>query len=124
MTQMNNLMDYRASVVSSSASANQNTFTKLKAAIPSTTDLEKSLAPAFYGAAGVFEKDSETQRKIKARAYELHEKMTILASQGIYPTLEKVYADEAEAERKRKEEEAKNKGNELNEDKKAWWDFS
>lgn len=124
MTQMNNLMDYRASVASSSASANQNTFTKLKAAIPSTTDLEKSLAPAFYEAAGVFEKDSETQRKIKARAYELHEKMTILASQGIYPTLEKVYADEAEAERKRKEEEAKNKGNELNEDKKAWWDFS
>jgi len=124
ITQMNNVMDYRASVASSSASANQNTFTKLKAAIPSTTDLEKSLAPAFYEAAGVFEKDSETQRKIKARAYELHEKMTILASQGIYPTLEKVYADEAEAERKRKEEEAKNKGNELNEDKKAWWDFS
>ena len=124
MTQMNNLMDYRASVASSSASANQNTFTKLKAAIPSTTDLEKSLAPAFFEAAGIFEKESETKRKIEERAYELHEKMTILASQGIYPTLERVYADEAEAERIRKEEEAKNKGNELNEDKKAWWDFS
>lgn len=124
MTQMNNLMDYRASVASSSASANQNTFTKLKAAIPSTTDLEKSLAPAFFEAAGMFEKESETKRKIEARAYELHEKMTILASQGVYPTLKRVYADEAEAERIRKEEEAKSKGNELNEDKKAWWDFS
>ena len=124
MTQMNNLMDYNSSMASSSASANQNTFTKLKAAIPSTTDLEKSLAPAFYEVAGMFEKDSETKRKIEARAYELHEKMTILASQGVYPTLERVYADEAEAERIRKEEEAKNKGNELNEDKKAWWDFS
>jgi len=124
MTQMNNLMDYNSSMASSSASANQNTFTKLKAAIPSTTDLEKSLAPAFFEAAGMFEKESETKRKIEARAYELHEKMTILASQGVYPTLERVYADEAEAERIRKEEEAKNKGNELNEDKKAWWDFS
>jgi hypothetical protein len=124
MTQMNNLMDYRSSMASSSASSNQNTFTKLKAAIPSTTDLEKSLAPAFFEAAGIFEKESETKRKIEARAYELREKMTILASQGVYPTLERVYADEAEAERIRKEEEAKNKGNELNEDKKAWWDFS
>ena len=133
MTQMNNLMDYNSSMASSSASANQNTFTKLKAAIPSTTDLEKSLAPAFFEAAGMFEKESETKRKIEARAYELHEKMTILASQGVYPTLERVYADEAEAERIRQEaeaerirqeEEAKNKGNELNEEKKAWWDFS
>jgi len=124
MTQMNNMMDYQSSMASSSASANQNTFTKLKAAIPSTTDLEKSLAPAFYEVAGMFEKDSETKRKIEARAYELHEKMTILASQGVYPTLERVYADEAEAQRIREEAEAKRKGEELSTEKKAWWDFS
>jgi len=99
MTQMNNMMDYQSSMASSSASANQNTFTKLKAAIPSTTDLEKELAPAFYDNAGMFEKSSETDRKIKARAYQLHEAMTIMASQGIFPTVEKVYANEAEAKR-------------------------
>ena len=99
MTQMNNMMDYQSSMASSSASANQNTFTKLKAAIPSTTDLEKELAPAFYDNAGMFEKSSETDRKIKARAFQLHEVMTIMASQGIFPTVEKVYANEAEAKR-------------------------
>ena len=126
ITHMNNLMDYQSSMASSSASANQNTFTKLKAAIPSTADLEKSLAPAFYDNAGMFEGDSETKRKIQARAYELHEKMTILASQGIYPTLERVYADEAKAEEerklaeeRRKIEEQKNNTTPVNEE--SWW---
>lgn len=99
IAQQNNVMDYNSSMASSSASANQNTFTKLKAAISSTTDLEKELAPAFYDNAGMFEKSSETDRKIKARAYQIHEAMTIMASQGIFPTVEKVYANEAEAKR-------------------------
>lgn len=110
MAQMNNVMDYNASMATTNASNNQNTFTKLKAAIPSTTDLEKELAPAFYDKAGMFEKSSETDRKIKARAYQIHEAMTIMASKGIFPTVQKVYADEAEAkriadEKKRIEEE-------------------
>ena len=123
---MNNMMDYSASVASSSASANQNTFTKLKAAVDSQESIAKSIEGEFYGDKGFFEKGSETDRRIQARAGEIREKMLIMASEGIYPTKQKVYDDEEaerkriEAEQKRKEEEEKKK-NPKPENEESWW---
>jgi len=123
---MNNLMDYSASVASSAASANQNTFTKLKAAVPSQEAIAKSIEGEFYGVKGFFEKGSETDRKIQARAGEIREKMLQMASEGIYPTKQKVYDNEEaerkriEAEQKRKEEEEKRKNPEPAKST-SWW---
>ena len=123
---MNNMMDYSASVASSAASANQNTFTKLKAAVPSQEAIAKSIEGEFYGVKGFFEKGSETDRKIQARAGEIREKMLQMASEGIYPTKQKVYDNEEaerkriEAEQKRKEEEEKRKNPEPAKST-SWW---
>jgi hypothetical protein len=123
---MNNQMDYAASVASSAASANQNTFTKLKAAVPSQEAIAKSIEGEFYEQKGFFEKSSELDRRIQARAGEIREKMLIMASEGIYPTKQKVYDDE-EAERKRIEAEKRRiaeeeeRKNPKPENEESWW---
>jgi hypothetical protein len=123
---MNNMMDYSASVASSAASANQNTFTKLKAAVPSQASIGKQIEGEFYGAKGFFEKGSETDRRIQARAGEIREKMLLMASQGIYPTVQKVYDAEKEEQRlidlekQRQLEEEKRKNPKL-ENEESWW---
>ena len=127
---MNNMMDYSASVASSAASSNQNTFTKLKAAVDSQASIAKSIEGEFYGVKGFFEKSSEIDRKIQARAGEIREKMLIMASEGIYPTKQKVYDNEEaerkriEAEQKRKEEEEKKKNPKPVKEGIDWWPFN
>ena len=111
----NNIMDYASSMASSSSTANQNTFTKLKAAVPSQTSIASGIAGEFFDQAGMFEGKAETERRIDRRAAEIREKMLAMAAQGIYPTKEKVYAAEAkeaerlaEIKRLQEEEQARN----------------
>ena len=111
----NNIMDYASSMASSSSTANQNTFTKLKAAVPSQTSIASGIAGEFFDQAGMFEGKAETERRIDRRAAEIREKMLAMAAQGIYPTKEKVYAAEAkeaerlaEIKRLKEEEQARN----------------
>ena len=115
MTNNNNMMDYASSMASSSSTANQNTFTKLKAAVPSQTSIASGIAGEFFDQAGMFEGKAETERRIDRRAAEIREKMLAMAAQGIYPTKEKVYAAEAkeaerlaEIKRLQEEEQARN----------------
>ena len=115
MTNNNNMMDYASSMASSSSTANQNTFTKLKAAVPSQTSIASGIAGEFFDQAGMFEGKAETERRIDRRAAEIREKMLAMAAQGIYPTKEKVYAAEAkeaerlaEIKRLKEEEQARN----------------
>ena len=109
------MMDYASSMASSSSTANQNTFTKLKAAVPSQTSIASGIAGEFFDQAGMFEGKAETERRIDRRAAEIREKMLAMAAQGIYPTKEKVYAAEAkeaerlaEIKRLKEEEQARN----------------
>ena len=126
MTNNNNMMDYAASMASSSSTANQNTFTKLKAAVPSQTSIASGIAGEFFDQAGMFEGKAETERRIDRRAAEIREKMLAMAAQGIYPTKEKVYAAEAkeaerlaEIKRLKEEEEARNQPDKA--ESSSWW---
>ena len=122
----NNMMDYASSMASSSSSANQNTFTKLKAAVPSQTSIASGIAGEFFDQSGMFEGKAETERKIDRRAAEIREKMLAMAAQGIYPTKEKVYAAEEQErlrleniKRLQEEEAARNQPDKA--EGSSWW---